>query len=347
MALFDADRRLVWSSGFEPATGDAMPSARVERGTLHQQALAGWFDRRRAPRGLADTDGLRQLDWGLDGEVDVQTWDGQRVCVAQRGTPEGGALVVVVDRSMDGRQTERVDQRPGEVLRHAKAEVLGWLSHELRTPLNAMLGFAQLMQRDVKDALSARQRARVDQIVNEGGHLVRRMDEMLDLSRIDHGGLSLSVVPTDVLDIVQAVRASLATPAVRARVELAIVNDSENVPRVLADRGRLVQILMNLGANGIKYNRPRGSVTFTLSIPREGVVRISVSDTGIGIPAERQATLFDPFRAGEPPGSLEGRGIGLALAHRLAEVMSFELGFRSVWAKGSEFWLDMPACATG
>src|SRR5262249_58416648 len=110
-----------------------------------------------------------------------------------------------------------------------------------------------------------------------------------------------------------------------------------------ADRIRFAQILMNFGSNAIKYNRPGGLVALTVSQPDAGHVRVTVADTGIGIPADKQAKLFQPFqRAGQETGSIEGTGIGLVITKRLAELMCGAVGFRSTAWEGSDFWVDMP-----
>ena len=111
-----------------------------------------------------------------------------------------------------------------------------------------------------------------------------------------------------------------------------------------ADRTRFSQIVMNLGSNAIKYNRPGGSVTLSASHDAGGPVRITVSDTGVGIPESKQGKLFQPFqRAGQETGPIEGTGIGLVITKRLAELMGGGVGFRSTPGVGSTFWVDLPA----
>src|SRR6185436_18223830 len=106
---------------------------------------------------------------------------------------------------------------------------------------------------------------------------------------------------------------------------------------------RFVQILMNFGSNAIKYNRAGGDATFRVSVPAPDRVRVTVADTGAGIPLDKQDKLFQPFqRAGQETGPIEGTGIGLTITKRLAELMNGLVGFRSVPSQGSAFWVDVP-----
>jgi len=135
--------------------------------------------------------------------------------------------------------------------------------------------------------------------------------------------------------------------AARQGIEIAVDSVAVSVPMISADRTRYAQILMNFGSNAIKYNRPAGKVTFVVSLPAPEVVRVIVRDTGIGIPADKQDKLFQPFqRAGQETGPIEGTGIGLVITRRLAQLMQGDVGFRSVAGEGSEFWVDMPVRAS-
>jgi len=246
-----------------------------------------------------------------------------------------------------------VRKRLAEELRHARAiaeaasraksEFLSSMSHELRTPLNAILGFAQLLQRDKKMPLSERHKQRVDQILAGGEHLLRLIDDILDLARIESGAVAISIEPLNVWEVLEQVQTTLEPMAASMEVQLKLVTPPSGTPLIAADRTRFVQILMNFGSNAIKYNKPGGSVTFRVE-PQGALVRILVSDTGIGIPADKRSKLFQAFqRAGQETGPIEGTGIGLFITKQLAHLMHGHVDFSSVQGVGSDFWVDMPA----
>ncbi len=171
------------------------------------------------------------------------------------------------------------------------------------------------------------------------------IDDLLDLSRIEAGCLSVSLEPVDLAGAFERVRATLDPLAVASGVQLRLAAPRE-LPPIVVDPARFHQILMNFGSNAIKYNRADGSVTFAARVLSPQYVRISVSDTGIGIPADQRERLFEPFqRAGQERSGIKGTGMGLAITKRLAALMRGTVGFSSIWMQGSEFWVDFPRCA--
>lgn len=252
-------------------------------------------------------------------------------------------------RDMTSRRTREAEleaaRRSADSANAAKSEFLSSMSHELRTPLNAILGFAQLLHRDKKHPLSDRQRGWVEHVLRGGQHLLRLIDDVLDLARIESGRLTLSPEPVAADGVVEEVITTLTPIAERSSIEITALGTSGELPAVQADRTRLSQILLNFGSNAIKYGRPHGRASFNAYTSGDRV-RISVSDTGIGIPLEKQALLFQPFqRAGQETGTIEGTGIGLAICKRLAEAMHGSVGFRSSPGQGSEFWVELPRAA--
>jgi len=262
---------------------------------------------------------------------------GHKFHETSRRTRDGGFVVLFSDRTEE-RQREEALRKAST----AKSEFLSSMSHELRTPLNAVLGFAQLLQRDRRSPLTTRQLGMVEHIVKGGEHLLRLIDEILDLTRIEAGRVPISIEPVDLRSVVEEALATLAPLAARAEIELVLEVEGD-LPRVLADRTRLAQIVMNLGSNAIKYSLRGGRAVFIASTPDPQTGRLTVTDSGIGIPLAEQDKIFQPFhRAGQETGPIEGTGIGLAISRRLAELMHGAVGFHSAPGEGSRFWVDLP-----
>jgi CheY-like chemotaxis protein/anti-sigma regulatory factor (Ser/Thr protein kinase) len=179
-------------------------------------------------------------------------------------------------------------------------------------------------------------------VLRGGEHLLRLIDDILDLSRIEAGRVSVSSEPVDVADVLVEVVHTLEPMAARARIQIASAAVAPGAPRVIADRTRLAQILMNFGSNAIKYGRADGHVAFRTEVG-PAAVRIVVTDDGIGIPVDKRDRIFEPFqRAGQEAGPIEGTGIGLTISKRLAELMRGRVGFHSEVGTGSEFWIELP-----
>lgn len=222
----------------------------------------------------------------------------------------------------------------------AKSDFLSRMSHELRTPLNAVLGFGQLLE---MDGLTPDQAENVSQITKGGTHLLDLINEILDISQIESGHMSMSPEAVLVTDVVDAAMSLLRPLAEERSVHLIGGSDSGCSHYIFADRQRVKQILLNLLGNGIKYNRQGGSVSISCFEPTRGTLRIQVTDTGPGIPSDQFDLLFAPFeRLGAEQTSVPGTGVGLALSRGLAEAMGGTLGVESTPGRGSTFWVDFP-----
>jgi PAS domain S-box-containing protein len=223
----------------------------------------------------------------------------------------------------------------------AKSEFLSSMSHELRTPMNAILGFAQLLQTDPEQPLSATQKESVDQIARAGWHLLQLINDVLDLAKIEAGRIE-AILDDVTLDDVMGECLSLVAPlADKHGIEL-VDQASASGLHVRADYTRLKQVVLNLLSNAIKYNRPNGSVALEVGTA-DGLCEIAVVDTGVGLTAEQISRIFEPFtRVAVHRDEIEGTGIGLTITRKLVALMGGEIGVSSAPDEGSRFWVRLP-----
>ena len=222
----------------------------------------------------------------------------------------------------------------------AKSDFLSSMSHELRTPLGAILGFAQLIESGTPQPTPSQKRS-VDQILKAGWYLLELINEVLDLSLIESGKLSLSPEPVSLADVMLECQTMIEPQAQQRGIRVSFPR-MEVEYFVLADRTRVKQCLINLLSNAIKYNRTDGTVVVDCAVSTPGRVRIRVEDTGEGLSPENIAQLFQPFnRLGQAATAEEGTGIGLVVCKRLVELMGGVIGVESVVGKGSSFWIEL------
>jgi PAS domain S-box-containing protein len=280
-----------------------------------------------------------------EGTLDLRMGSGRTLRLTSRRTFEGGVISTTVDITDDVAHEAELRQArsEAEAASSAKSEFLSSMSHELRTPMNAILGFAQLLQRDKRTPLSGDQQQKLSYVLHGGEHLLKLIDDILDLSGIEAGRVMMSPEPVAVKGVLEEVEQTLEPMATRAGIRLTVLPPVEDVLEVTADRTRLTQILLNLGSNAVKYGKPGGSVEVRSAASADERVRLTVKDDGIGIPEDQQDRIFQPFqRAGQEAGPIEGTGIGLSITKRLAELMGGSVGFRSTPGIGSEFWVELP-----
>ena len=228
----------------------------------------------------------------------------------------------------------------------AKSDFLSSMSHELRSPLNAILGFAQLME-SASPSPTASQSESIAQILQAGWHLLKLINEILDLAVIESGKVSLSPESVSLAELMSECRAMMEPQAQQHGIGMTFPQfDDEHPFFVRADRTRLKQIIINLLSNAIKYNKERGTVAVDCTVSAPERIRISVADTGAGLPPEKLAQLFQPFnRLGQEAGGVAGTGIGLVVTKRLAELMEGVLGVESTVGVGSVFWCELISAA--
>ncbi|MDB5998638.1 MAG: domain S-box protein, partial [Rhizobacter sp.] len=270
---------------------------------------------------------------------------------------DGGALITIVLRDATQQHAARAERQRREALEassRAKTDFLSRMSHELRTPLNAVLGFSQLLRMDLKQPPSAEQLGRIQHIENAGTHLLALVNDVLDLSRVESGQMTVVLEDVDLQQVLAEALGMVSSLAAAADVALPLPHsmidghwatreehrrkedDSlADIPWVVADPVRLCQILVNLLSNAVKYNRPGGRVALSWQRAPEGC-RLSIADTGPGMTSEKLAHLFEPFnRLGAEKSKVEGTGIGLVLSRRLAELMNGDLIVESVVGQGT------------
>jgi PAS domain S-box-containing protein len=222
----------------------------------------------------------------------------------------------------------------------AKSDFLSSMSHELRSPLNAILGFAQLLE-STDPLPTTSQKESITQILQAGWHLLKLINEVLDLAVVESGKVSLSPEPVSLAEVIAECQAMMEPQAQQRGISMTF--PEFDLPCfVHADRTRVKQVLINLLSNAIKYNRPQGTVEVTCKVASPERIRISVKDTGAGLPPEKMEQLFQSFnRLGQEVRGEEGTGIGLVVSKRLVELMRGSIGVESTVGIGSVFWIEL------
>jgi PAS domain S-box-containing protein len=227
----------------------------------------------------------------------------------------------------------------------AKSEFLSRMSHELRTPMNSILGFAQLLE--MQD-LSPHQRKGVKHMLKSGKHLLKLINEVLDIAKIESGKLSLSLESINVLMVIKEALDLVHPLTLEKEIDIHLPVDLDANICLKADKQRLIQVLVNLLNNAIKYNTHSGSVYIEALLSKgkqdaDSYVRIIIKDTGVGIAEADIPKLFVPFeRINHEFSVTEGTGLGLSIAKELMSIMGGSIGVESTLTKGSSFWIELP-----
>ncbi len=328
---------------------DARPTlAEIGRWQQAQGALGQDLEAIDDPRARAvvrQNIGREESPAQLPGRYRRRRQDGRVIEVSTHLDSDGGQVRTYTDvtAEVQAAQALLAAKEEAERANLAKSVFLSRMSHELRTPLNAILGFGQLMDGDAAEPLGPGQRARLQQILHGGQHLLALINEVLDLTSIETGGLQLAPAAVDADALIDECL-SLVEAVARAR-PVQLHRRAGSAGGVRADATRLRQVLLNLLANAIKYNAAGGEVRLHCRT-EGGLARIEVADTGPGLDDAQQQRLFQPFeRLDADRDAIEGTGIGLALCRLLVELMGGRIGVQSTPGQGSCFWVELPAAA--
>ncbi len=257
--------------------------------------------------------------------------------------PDGNRILVSTVRNISERKRAELEvagtRDQALAASRAKSEFLSSMSHEIRTPMNAILGMADLMW---ETELSGEQRRYLDTVINNGNALLELINSILDLAKVESGRLSLEALDFDLRVLVEKVADTLAVRADEKRIDLAVHLDQDVPTALVGDPLRLRQVLTNLVGNAIKFTE-KGIVIIRVKrdadADRAGALLISVSDSGIGIPTDKLAALFDPFSQADSSVTRKygGTGLGLAIVDRLVRLMGGGITVQSQTGQGSTF----------
>jgi|GEM_PF-2561635 len=264
------------------------------------------------------------------------------VYACRLGGPESRKVSVLFQDITERKHTDAAlieAKLASDLASNAKTEFLSRMSHELRTPLNTILGFAQLLETGTPPPTDT-QNVKLNHIIKAGWYLLEMINEILDLSAIESGKLSLLREAVSLTEVMSECQSMLEPQTHKLDIHINFL-PFDNTWFVYADRIRLKQVLLNLLSNSIDYNREHGTVEVKCTCIHERL-RISIEDSGLGMPEEQLLHLFQPYSQLRQESSMQqGMGIGLVMAKHLVELMNGTIGAESTVGAGSEFWIEL------
>lgn len=231
-----------------------------------------------------------------------------------------------------------------ETSNKAKSDFLANMSHELRTPLNAIIGFSEAMMGKIFGPIGDKYTEYAGDINQSGQHLLLLINEILDLSKIESRSIDLHFETIQLSKCINDCMTIIRPQAEKEGITIAGDCLCNSTVEVHADPTRLLQVIINILSNAVKYNKPGGSIEiWCKENHKTGMGRLYIKDTGLGIPEAYKEIIFDPFsRDPHTAWEKEGTGIGLSIAKSLMKNMNGEIGFESTVGEGTTFWIDIP-----
>ena len=354
LAFYDAEDRLViWNRQYVAAGGTDEAATSLEVGLSFTDLLRRDLADNRHPEALG-----REEEWLADrlearrlahGAREQELSNGECYRFEDRRLSDGGIVSIAVNITDLKRREAELEHTAAELAgakaaaeaaNCAKSEFLANMSHEIRTPLNGVIGMADLLRRS---ALPAREREFADIIRTSGETLERLLSDILDLARVESGGVTLERTTFHLGDAIRGTVALSRLKAEEKGLDLRLGIEAGLDRSVEGDPTRIRQILTNLLSNAIKFTAA-GVVEVNATVAREGVMRLSVRDSGVGFDAADKARVFRRFEQAD--GSITrrfgGTGLGLAICRQLAELMGGDMDCVSAPGEGSTFWADLP-----
>jgi len=266
---------------------------------------------------------------------DVHSWQYDNIALAYQKEELARRLQIAYDEERLARAAANDAQRDAENANQAKSTFLATVSHEIRTPMNGVLGMIDVLERT---PLSAEQRDALGTVRYSASSLLRIIDDILDFSKIEAGKLDLECIELSTVELIEGAAETLAPQAAAKGIRLAAYVDADVPERVIGDPLRLQQILFNLLGNALKFTE-QGSVRVAIENAPDGMLRIRVSDTGIGLTDGQRERLFQPFVQADNSTTRRfgGTGLGLSIVRRLAEAMHGDITVESAPGAGSTF----------
>ncbi len=303
---------------------------------------------------IQDSVDVEHEDQAVEGEFTLVPPGRDEIFVALRSVPHftetgkfAGTQKMVMDiTKAKMAESERVARQAAEEANRSKSVFLSNMSHEIRTPLNAVIGFSQILQRDT--GLSAKQIDQIKTIARSGEHLLELINDILDLSKIEAGRVTVNLSDFDLHGFLDDVKSLFYLPATKKGLSLTFEGKASIPKLVRADEGKLRQIMINLVGNAMKFTTEGGIVArfATLIKDDKQFLEVEVEDSGLGIPEKDIGTIFDSFRQSDAGKHIGGTGLGLAICSQMLELMGGSISVQSVEGKGSSFRFTFPFTET-